>query len=47
MQYRLLQVPARLTRGVRRRWLRQPATCPWAARIKTIFDTIAAIPAPT
>jgi hypothetical protein len=47
LRYRLLHVPARLTRGARRRRLRLPATWPWAAQIKTIFDTIAAIPAPT
>ena len=47
LRYRLLHVPARLTRSGRRRRLRLPATWPWAAQIKTVFDTIAAIPAPT
>jgi Transposase DDE domain group 1 len=47
LRYRLLHVPARLTRGGRRRRLRLPATWPWAAQIKTVFDTVAAIPAPT
>jgi hypothetical protein len=47
LRYRLLHVPARLTRGSRRRRLRLPATWPWAAQIKTVFDTIGAIPAPT
>jgi hypothetical protein len=45
LRYRLLYVPARLTRGARKRRLRLPATWPWAAHIKTVFDTIAAIPA--
>ena len=39
LRYRLLHVPARLTRGGRRRRLRLPATWPWAAQIKTVFDT--------
>jgi hypothetical protein len=47
LRYRLLHVPARLTRGGRRRRLRLPATWPWAAQIKTVFDTIGVIPAPT
>jgi hypothetical protein len=47
LRYRILHVPARLTRGARRRRLRIPATWPWADQLKTIFDSITAIPAPT
>ncbi len=47
LRYRLLHVPARLTRGSRRRRLRLPATWPWAEQLKTLFDAITAIPAPT
>jgi hypothetical protein len=47
LRYRLLHVPARLTRGGRQRRLRIPATWPWAAHLKSVFDTITAIPAPT
>ena len=47
LRYRLLHVPARLTRGSRRRRLRLPATWPWAEQLKTVFDAITAIPAPT
>ena len=32
--------------GQRRRWLRIPATWPWADQITAAFDRIAAIPAP-
>jgi hypothetical protein len=46
LRYRLLHVPARITRGARRRRLRIPATWPWAEHIATTFDRIAAIPAP-
>ena len=47
LRYRLLHVPARLTRGARRQRLRIPATWPWAEPIKAVFDAITAIPAPT
>jgi hypothetical protein len=47
LRYRLLHVPARLTRGGRRQRLRLPATWPWAEPIKAAFDAITAIPAPT
>ena len=47
LRYRLLHVPARLTRGGRRRRLRLPASWPWAEPMKAAFDAITAIPAPT
>ena len=46
LRYRLLHVPARLTRGARRRRLRFPATWPWAAAVAATFTTILTIPDP-
>jgi hypothetical protein len=46
LRYRVLHTVARLARGQRRRWLRIPATWPWATQITAAFDRIAAIPAP-
>lgn len=46
LRYRLLHTAARLTRGQRRRWLRIPATWPWADQITAAFTRITAIPAP-
>ena len=46
LRYRLLHVPARLTRSGRRRRLRIPATWPWADPLAAAFERIAAIPAP-
>jgi Transposase DDE domain group 1 len=46
LRYRILHVPARLTRGARRRRLRLPATWPWASAIVAAFQRITAIPAP-
>jgi hypothetical protein len=46
LRYRLLHTAARLTRGQRRRWLRIPATWPWATQLSAAFTRIAAIPAP-
>lgn len=45
-RYRLLDVPARLTRSARRRHLRIPATSPWVHDIVAVFARIAAIPQP-
>lgn len=47
LRYRLLHVPARLAHGARRRRLRLPKTWPWADQLKTTFEAITAIPAPT
>jgi hypothetical protein len=46
LRYRILHTAARLTHGQRRRWLRIPATWPWASDLATAFARIAAIPAP-
>jgi len=46
LRYRLLHTAARLVRGQRRRWLRLPASWPWADQITAAFTRIAAIPAP-
>jgi hypothetical protein len=46
LRYRLLHTTARLVHGQRRRWLRIPATWPWAEQITAAFTRIAAIPAP-
>jgi hypothetical protein len=46
LRYRILHTAARLTHGQRRRWLRIPATWPWASQIATAFTRITAIPAP-
>ena len=47
LRFRMLHVPAQLSRGARRRRLRLPAGWPWAAQIAAAFTRIAAIPAPT
>ena len=47
LRFRMLHVPARLTRGSRQRRLRIPAHWPWAGQIAAAFATILAIPAPT
>jgi hypothetical protein len=46
LRYRLLHVPARLTRSARRRHLRLPATWPWVDDLVAAFARIAAIPQP-
>lgn len=46
LRYRLWHVPARFTRGGRRRRLRIPQSWPWAAAIVAVFANIAAIPDP-
>lgn len=46
LRYRLWRVPARLTRGQRRRRLRVPRSWPWATAIVAVFVNIAAIPNP-
>ena len=44
LRYRLLHVPARLTRSARRRHLRLPASWPWVEDLVAVFARIAAIP---
>lgn len=46
LRYRILHTAARLTHGQRRRWLRIPASWPWASHLATAFARITAIPAP-
>ena len=46
LRYRLLHVPARLTRSARRRHLRIPPTWPWVDDLVAVFARVAAIPLP-
>jgi len=46
LRYRLLAVPARFTRGQRRRRLRLPRTWPWAPALITTFDKTRKMPLP-
>src|SRR6266508_5888667 len=46
LRYRLLHTAARVTRGQRRRWLRIPATWPWAKAIAEAYTQIMAIRTP-
>lgn len=46
LRYRLLHVPARLTRSARRRHLRIPTTWPWVDDLVAVFARISAIPQP-
>jgi Transposase DDE domain group 1 len=46
LRYRLLHVPAGLTRSARSRHLRHPATWPWVGDLVAVFARIAAIPLP-
>ena len=47
LRFRMLHVPARLSRGSRRRRLRLPRHWPWADQILEAFRRIMIIPAPT
>ena len=47
LRFRMLHVPARLSRGGRRRRLRLPRHWPWASHIVEAFRRIMIIPAPT
>ena len=44
LRYRFLHIPARLTRGARRRHLRLPATWPWVKDALATFTNVMAIP---
>jgi hypothetical protein len=46
LRYRLLHVPARLTRTARRTRLRVAGSWPWAADLVTAFTRLAALPRP-
>jgi DDE family transposase len=47
LRYRLWQIPARLTRGQRKRWLHLRADWPWTTDVINTWQAIKAIPAPT
>jgi hypothetical protein len=47
LRFKMLHVPARLSRGGRRRRLRLPRHWPWAGQILEAFHRIMIIPAPT
>ena len=47
LRYRLLHVPGRLVRHARIRWLRVPATWPWATALTQAFDRIRTLPTPS
>jgi Transposase DDE domain group 1 len=47
LRFRLLNLPARLTRGQRRRWLHLRADWPWADDLTACWQAIRAPPAPT
>lgn len=44
LRYRFLHIPARLTRGARRRHLRLPQTWPWVTEAVATFTNVMAIP---
>lgn len=46
LRYRIFTTPAQLTRGQRLRWLRLPATWPWAKALVTAITRIRALPMP-
>jgi Transposase DDE domain group 1 len=47
LRYRLLSLPARLTRGQRKRWLHLRADWPWTGDLITAWRAVKALPAPT
>jgi hypothetical protein len=47
LRYRLWQLPARLTRGQRKRWLHLRADWPWTTDVINTWQAVRAIPAPT
>ena len=47
LRYRLLHLPARLTRGQRKRWLHLRADWPWIDDLINAWRSVKAIPAPT
>lgn len=46
LRFQLLHLPARLTRGQRKRWLHLRADWPWTTDLITAWNTIRALPAP-
>jgi hypothetical protein len=47
LRYRLLHLPARLTRGQRKRWLHLRADWPWTKDVIHSWRAVKALPAPT
>jgi DDE family transposase len=47
LRYRLWHLPARLTRGQRKRWLHLRADWPWTDEVITTWRAVKALPAPT
>jgi hypothetical protein len=47
LRYRLLHLPARLTRGQRKRWLHLRADWPWTDDLLNVWRAVNALPAPT
>ena len=47
LRYRLLHLPARLTRGQRKRWLHLRADWPWTDDVINTWQAFKALPAPT
>jgi hypothetical protein len=47
LRFRLLHLPARLTRGQRKRWLHLRADWPWTADLINAWHAVKALPAPT
>ncbi|MGH3281743.1 MAG: IS1380 family transposase [Trebonia sp.] len=46
LRYRLLSLPARLTRGQRKRWIHLRADWPWTGDLITAWRAVKALPAP-
>lgn len=44
LRYRFLHIPARLTHGARRRYLRLPKNRPWTQAAVATFTAVMAIP---
>ena len=47
LRYRLLHLPARLTRGQRKRWLHLREDWPWTANVINTWQAVRALTAPT
>src|SRR5256885_2179109 len=47
LRYRLFDLPARLTRGQRKRWLHLRADWPWVGEVIGAWKTVKALAAPT
>ena len=47
LRYRLFHLPARLTRGQRKRWLHIRADWPWTPGLISAWRAVRALPAPT